>query len=539
MKPVLFIFMLLYSLSEVFSIDPLVLTSHGLVLGVRASDGDYSKFLGIPYAKVDPNNPFGAPLDSGPFEDVYRAFDDSAVCPQRDLNSDIIGKLDCLHVNLYVPRLATSRNLLPVMIWIHGGAYNSGNSNRQLYGPKFIVQHNVLLVTFNYRLNIYGFLSLNTTDVPGNAGLRDQLAALKWIRQNIVAFGGDPNNITLFGESAGASSVEFHMLSGLSDGLFHKVIMQSGTVLSDWVMAEPLKGALQIVAGHMGLHTNDDAVALEFLSNEDPHDVVKAVIELNLNFKPCVEHRFDEFEPIISDSPSKLLQSHSYKDVPILSGFNNVEGLASYHYYEQSEDYFEVAGLSFEAKVDGYLNLSEEEKDLASKYVQDFYLGDSKNIRNSVYEMIDFNSDFTYIYPIRHSTTYHLNRNSNQIYQYTFSYSGHRNLIKQMLNITVDGASHGDELGYLFDSNYMTFPDDIHDELLIRRLTTMWTNFAKYSNPTPSVSDLIPIIWEPSDKNSRRFLIIDKELQMSYHPYHQRMAFWDLFFKLYEDKLKW
>ncbi|XP_033219251.1 juvenile hormone esterase-like [Belonocnema kinseyi] len=120
------------------------------------------------------------------------------------------------------------------MVWIHGGGFVFGSGNADLYGPDFLVRKEIVLVTINYRIDVLGFLNLGLETAPGNQGLKDQVMALKWVKDNISNFGGDPNNVTIFGESAGSASVHYLTQSALAKGLFHKAIAQSGTALNPW-----------------------------------------------------------------------------------------------------------------------------------------------------------------------------------------------------------------------------------------------------------------------------------------------------------------
>lgn len=106
------------------------------------------------------------------------------------------------------------------MVWIHGGGFTGGSSKAEIYGPDFLISENVVVVTINYRLGILGFLSLEdpTLGVPGNAGFKDMIMALRWVQKNIEKFNGDPNNVTIFGESAGGASVHFLMISPMAKG---------------------------------------------------------------------------------------------------------------------------------------------------------------------------------------------------------------------------------------------------------------------------------------------------------------------------------
>src|SRR5699024_3248104 len=136
------------------------------------------------------------------------------------------GSEDCLFLNIWKPTEAKAN---PVMLWIHGGGFSVGSSFEDIYNAKYIAQAgNVVVVSINYRLGALGFLYGGTEDAPGNLGLRDQILALEWVRENIVHFGGDPKQVTIFGESAGSMSVGALILSPLAKGLFHRAILQSG-----------------------------------------------------------------------------------------------------------------------------------------------------------------------------------------------------------------------------------------------------------------------------------------------------------------------
>lgn len=142
---------------------------------------------------------------------------------------------DCLRLNIYTPRLPKMKKKLPVMVYIHGGGFHSLSGQSHNYaGPQNLIDRNVVLVTFNYRLGTLGFLCTGTKDAPGNIGLKDQVEVLRWVRRNIKRFGGNPESITLFGNDAGAISISLHMVSPMSRNLFHKVILMSGSATAQW-----------------------------------------------------------------------------------------------------------------------------------------------------------------------------------------------------------------------------------------------------------------------------------------------------------------
>ncbi|XP_063375066.1 acetylcholinesterase-like [Cydia amplana] len=480
-------------------------------------------------------------LDVPPFEGIYSANGDKALCPQQDdISYNIIGTLDCLRINVYVPEESNSDSLLPVMVFIHGGDFRRWNSNRDTYGPDFLVTKGVILVTFNYRLGAYGFMSIHRPDIPGNAGLRDQWKALLWVRENIVAFGGDNDDVTLFGEDAGAASVEVHILSKNSKGLFHKAILQSGSLLCDWAMAEPDTQAPMKLAKYLGLDTDDVDDALNYLYKIEPKMVITASIETGLieSFKPTVEKKFFRVKSMIRDKPSELLNEASL-EIPIIIGFNSREDQPNMRYFSHSLDgYFKRINASFRAKLNNYFNLDEEDVDEAEIIVRYFYISDDAVGPHTIEAMFDFDADFSYMYPSLRGSRYYVEAGAT-VYLYAFDYAGQRNFMKNRFRVNLNvGAIHGDEIGYLFQQS-----PDIHprrsetdkDKVIINLMTYMWTDFAKTSNPTPGshVFKWTPVIGEYS------YALLGDKLQMIHHPYHRRMAFWDKFFQIFGEAMRW
>lgn len=201
-------------------------------------DLNVTTFLGIPYAKPPVDDlRFKDPVAIGPLNGTFNATSLPNICYQQKYQYHIPGNEleDCLYLSVYSPDIKGS---YPVMFWIHGGGYTMGSGN-QYPGYVYAGMYDTVLVAINYRLGPFGFLYTGTTDAPGSQGLKDQNLALQWVKKNIDKFGGDPNSITIFGESAGAGSVSHHVLSPMSNGLYHRAIMESGTANAPWSYSPP------------------------------------------------------------------------------------------------------------------------------------------------------------------------------------------------------------------------------------------------------------------------------------------------------------
>lgn len=212
--------------------DIKVETPSGPIVGLSKTSVDsklFYSFLGIPYAET-PKRFEPSTLKKPWTNDVFNATQNGKVCPQPE----IVYKLeemseDCLFLNVHTPSLDMNEKL-PVLFYVPGGGYffGSGHSESSV-GPDYLLNNDIVLVSLNYRLGLLGFISTGTQAAPGNLGLKDIVVALKWVQMNIAAFGGDPNSVTIFGESAGGYTVTLLMVSPMANGLFQKAIVMSGS----------------------------------------------------------------------------------------------------------------------------------------------------------------------------------------------------------------------------------------------------------------------------------------------------------------------
>ncbi|KAJ0169674.1 hypothetical protein K1T71_014859 [Dendrolimus kikuchii] len=507
--------------------NPEVNTNLGVIRGLFSESGNVSRFLGIPYALVDEENPFAPARPHPGFTEPYDAHSDHIICPQVKVDGNADGEFQCLRLHIYVPNTATTNKA--VLVWIHGGAFVRGDGGSELYAPTYLVNKDVIFVAINYRIDIYGFLCLDMPEVPGNQGFKDQKLALRWIKDNIEAFGGDPNKITLFGESAGGMSVNVHLINN-DEKLFSQAIIQSGPALTPRMIVESTNTIPIIIANELGYNTDDLLAALAFLSAQEPAVVTTKSQELmftnpfNPNppiVKPCVEKMFKGVDNFLVDYPLNI-KSSLIQSIPVM-----IEML--FQYGNRPAEFFE--NYSFDSTLGlGMTTLNQS----VVRILRNFYIGDEplgNDIRNL---LTDFSSDFSFGYQTERQIRQFIEQEASDVYYYVFSYDGERNFNKISTNVTAEGASHADELGYLFDMRMFLDAKNERDMLMLERMTTLWTNFAKYGSPTPSATDLLPLTWPTVTDKTRPYLVLDSQLEIKNRPFNKRFAFWDLFYKINE-----
>lgn len=360
-----------------------------------------------------------------------------------------------------------------------------GSGGKAIYAPDFLVKHNVIVVTFNYRLGPLGFICLGIKEAPGNAGLRDQIAALKWVKRNIAAFGGDPDNVTVFGESAGATSTSLLVTSEAANNLFNKVIIQSGSAISPWAISRRPVLMASLLAQGIGYNTTDPYELYNIFKSLPFETLTRAMVnkpwdkyfETVLVHLPCVEKSFPDVTPVVKELPYDILESNRINKVPTMMGFNDREGLFMVMREDEPILKLRNEGYLFSSDID---IPSEDVAKRISNEIKEFYFGKEEIHKKTLLNMSEVYTD-TYFGVPEILETELLCENDCTVYNYLFKYSGSRNVVK-MVNgyYSEEGAAHGDDFFYLFDAKVWPFWITKNDHLTINRMTTMWTNFAKY-----------------------------------------------------------
>ncbi|XP_037348881.1 bile salt-activated lipase [Talpa occidentalis] len=513
-----------------------VYTEGGFVEGVNKKlglFGDYvDVFKGIPYAA--PPKPLEKPERHPGWQGTLQAKDFKKRCVQATITQDSsYGDEDCLYLNIWVPqgKKEVSRNL-PVMIWIFGGAFLIGSG----HGPNFLKNYlydgeelatrgNVIVVTLNYRVGPLGFLSTGDANLPGNYGLWDQHMAIAWVKRNIAAFGGDPNNITIFGESAGAASVSLQTLSPHNKGLIRRAISQSGVALTPWaIQKEPLTWAKKI-AEKVGCPVDDTARMAKCLKVTDPRAVTMAYklplrgmeypIVYYLGFLPVVDGDF------IPDDPINLFANAA--DIDYLVGTNDMDGhffanldntainnnkvpLSDEYFYKLVSDFTFIKGLrGANATFDLY----------TESWAQD----SSQETKKKT--MVNLETDILFLIPTKIALAQHkANAKSAKTYSYLFSQPSRMPIYPKWV-----GADHADDLQYVFGKPFSTpLGYRPQDRTVSKAMIAYWTNFARSGDPNMGGA-VVPTHWKPYTVENGDYLEINNKIDANSMKQHLRSEF--------------
>jgi len=320
---------MLFSTTALFSL-PQVTTENGILEGI--SNSGVRIFKGIPFAQPPVGDlRWKAPLPVNNWEGVRRAYKFGPWAMQNPIFGDMCFRSDgmsedCLYLNVWTPEEAEPGSL-PVLVYFYGGGFAAGDGSEDRYNGEMMARKGIVAVTVNYRLNVFGFLSHpalskeSPTHGSGNYGLMDQAAALRWVRKNISAFGGNPDRVTIAGESAGSYSVSAHMVSPSSRGLFQQAIAESGSLLGKRSLY-PLS-----VAEQMGKVFMDHlkAATVEEMRSIPAKEILQEMEKPGTPWFSAVLDG-DFFKELPTETFAKKMQAH----VPLLVGWNNQE--SDYHY---------------------------------------------------------------------------------------------------------------------------------------------------------------------------------------------------------------
>ena len=468
-----------------------VRTESGSISGaLLEDDSSICVFKGIPYAAP----PVGVlrwkpPQPAEPWKGVRDCDQFGNKCLQKVRKRTGPFSEDCLFLNVWAPAKLPAEKL-PVMVWIHGGGLTQGSAHEWGYMGDEIAKRDVILVSINYRLGAFGFLSHpaltaeSEHGASGNYGILDQIHALKWVRDNIAAFGGDPGNVTIFGESAGGTSVYLLVASPLANGLFHKAILQSAWI--DPKIFRDLKktsyygpSAEEVGVTEVSKLLDDTEVEAGNTLEQLRAIPAEQVLEKLKPRLPVVREGW-----LLPDFPSAIYAAGKHNQVPTIAGTNRDEGtmFTAAKVHESVEEHREAIGRRFPEQVGEVLEL--------------YGVDDESSIRDSVVQEI---TDVWFVRPTREylramqagespAWMYHFTRNSR-------SWPWLK-------------AAHAAEIPYVFNTLDETKIDDV-DRAIASAMIRYWTQFAQSGDPNAEGM----VAWPAYDQKNDQHLEIGDELK--------------------------
>uniref|UniRef100_A0A915BGM0 Carboxylic ester hydrolase n=1 Tax=Parascaris univalens TaxID=6257 RepID=A0A915BGM0_PARUN len=308
-----------------------------------------TEFFGVPFAeppvgqlrfkKPKPKQPWRTPLNATKLpnscvqslDSYFGDFEGATMW-----NSNVPSSEDCLYLNIVVPGRIDPNRRLPVMVWVYGGGFWSGCATLDVYDGKILAsEENVILVSMNYRVSVFGFLYMGREEAPGNMGLWDQLLSLKWVHKNIDLFGGDAHRVTLFGESAGAAAVSMHLLSPKSAPYFQRAILQSGSATAPWAMESRQVAIARSIALYEDMRCGNMSKDPQYW---DLDKVLRCLMDApaelirDSEWAPVMEFVDFPWVPVIDgdfliEQPSSSLKQGNFKTAPLLAGSNLDESI--------------------------------------------------------------------------------------------------------------------------------------------------------------------------------------------------------------------
>jgi len=491
----------------------IISTNKGKIKGLEKPN--IQCFLGIPYAKPPVCNlRFCEPQPMDSWESIKDTTKFGFIAPQNHPDTPPIEQIEdenCLFLNIWTPKADDKAR--PVMVWIHGGGYIIGSSSRpRLNGERLAIYGNVVVVSFNYRLGALGFLNL--PGIPPNLGMQDQIAALKWIQENIHNFGGDPTNITIFGESAGGMSVAILLAIPAARGLFHKAIIESGAANPrDFMPERARKGSEELLSKlHIELGNLDALreVPLKKLLRMQKKIAGTIVDNKESPFWPFVDGK------LIPEQPLEIIRKGKVSKIPLIIGYNDDElGFISNLLEQADEDRKNVIIGLVQSRIHKIGINKENLEKLISTYKQEM----SMIYPNKPYKYWDMIlADAMFRIRIIRQLEAHAIHQSN-IYSYIFTYES-----------PISGSAlHTFEIPFVFgniDTTDMAegaIESNETTEQLSKIIMDTWITFAKTGNPN---HDSLPE-WPSYDMINRATMVLGINPKVYFEPLDILRKVWD------------
>lgn len=521
--------------------SPHVQTKLGTLKGVfdKTYKGEtiYS-FKGIRYAEAPVGDlRFKPPVPIQPWSGVYDATYVRPACPQP---APFPTSEDCLFINVHtrkLPKGVRSRRY-PVIVYVHPGSLTTLSGNSDYVGPQYLLEEKVVLVTFNYRLGALGFLSTGDELSPGNYGMKDQVQALRWVRENIASFGGDPNLVTLAGYSAGGVAVSTHLSSPMSKGLFHRAMIMSGSAHGNVILKTHQLDLAQKQARIVGCPDDNNANMMKCLRNASAEDLGNSLEQFRVFgtdpqffWQFVLEPDFGQ-ERFLIENPLISIQKNDVVDVPIMTGVTNDELIALGYSTVTNQTALDTLNKNVYG-IFPYAFYYEPGSDSITNELKKFYFKNQSINSNSLETLGELYSDSLAGFAVNRGAQLLSKKLKNNVYYYIFNYKGrYSNFPSQ--NGTKYVVHFDDQLYVFWNSlSFPLFTKWDRESLMVKTLTNLYVNFAYFGDPTPYPKKKFNYVrWTPFTEENKLYLNIGDWLEMKSDIFPERYAKWRELFPL-------
>ncbi|XP_072015174.1 cholinesterase 1-like [Amphiura filiformis] len=476
-------------------------------------------FLGIPFAEpISGARRFKRPVAKTPWSDVFNATEYGHGCWQRPNPSFTVPLSDdCLNLNVWVPYPRPQNGA--VLVWIYGGAFVSGINSRSINDGKYLAAYEqMIVVSMNYRVGAFGFLATGDSSAPGNQGLYDQALALQWVQDNIATFGGDPNQVTIFGTSAGGASVSLHLLSPVSQSLFQRAGIQSAGITAPWsyITKEVALERAKLLARSLGClkdrngDIQDIPDMITCLQNTNANDLWMASLRSENFFDTFYAPVYDG--TFIPEDPVDVQDQGSFKQCELIVGSNSNEGNLFFFIYRVP--WFTEDGeglLDYEGYIEALRYILPKEfhsfglEAIAFQY-RPWKTPNNQSLLRDAVDLVAGDYAFSCT-SVELAKAYA--REGNQVHYYRFEERPSNSPFPEWM-----GVLHGNEVPYIFGIPLdPSFGYSSREAELSRKLMRFWANFARTGNPNSDTSDTVDALnWPQYDFQTQEFLILNESL---------------------------
>ncbi|KAJ8723599.1 hypothetical protein PYW07_007579 [Mythimna separata] len=490
--------------------DTIIETSTGRVRGHFWRDSkNIISYIDIQYGTF--THRFEAPVFPEAVEDhLHDEKAHKVLCPQLQ-GDEQVGVPDCLTLSIFKPHKEKLSGA-SVLVHIHEGNFINESANPDKYGPEHLVSEGIILVLPNYRLGPLGFLCLGNGTAYGNAALKDLALALRWVKENIKKFGGDPENIAVSGEGTAGALAGYLALSPMSKDNVNKVITESGSVLSHWAIdRNPTLTATNLATNIPGSWESWETIDMKNL----------LLAARNIAWRPCVENKTENVAHFMVETPWKMLQENKIKATFMIG---SAEYAGVHESLKHTAASIALLNSNYSLLLPNDLRFeSDNEMTTVGNKVKDQYFPGEAITLNNVKNRSLYYTDMSYLGPVLR-TARSLVYSGSTVYFYEFAFVGDLNRELAAIEKQADGAVRGDIINYLFYQKGDLSDIGEKEKKMIEQMTKLWTTFLKTG--TPTANEIEWTKFKNGTAAQEQLLTIGAETVLTTGVHARRLALW-------------